>query len=121
MSEHRPSIFIIDDDESVRRALRRLVRSVGWEAEAFATAEEFLERVLPVPDCLVLDVHLPGLSGLELHQQMQAEGRDVPVVFISAYADVQMREQALQKGALAFLEKPFEEGLLLEAVGRALS
>jgi FixJ family two-component response regulator len=121
MSEKRQSIFIIDDDESVRRALRRLVRSVGWEAETFATAEDFLQwSGPPTPACLILDMHLPGLSGLELQERLHAEGRPVPVVFITAYADEQMREAALRVGAIAFLEKPFEEQSLLTAVDRAL-
>ncbi len=115
------TIVLIDDDESVRRALRRSLRSVGRNVEAFATAEEFLQAGTPtLPDCLVLDVHLPGLSGLELQQRFKAEGRSIPIVFITAYEDEQTRELALQEGAIAFLQKPFEEQALLAAVARAL-
>jgi FixJ family two-component response regulator len=120
MARIRP-IFIIDDDESVRRALRRLLRSVGLTATAFATAEEFLECTeQPRPGCLILDVHLPGLSGLELQKRLTAEGRQVPVVFITAYGDDQTRDLALRAGAIAFLQKPFEERPLLDAVVRAM-
>jgi FixJ family two-component response regulator len=116
------TIFIIDDDESVRRAVRRLIRSVGLNVETCATAEEFLQAPeQPAPGCLILDVHLPGLSGLELQQRLKAEGRPIPTVFITAYANDQVRKQALQAGAIAFLEKPFEERCLLEAVKRAVS
>jgi FixJ family two-component response regulator len=115
-----PTVCIIEDDESVRRALRRLLRAVGLTAEAFASAEEFLEAAgRPAPGCLILDHHLPGLSGLELQARLKAEGRDIPIVFLTAYGDARVREQALRAGAVAFLEKPFAEKALLEAVGRA--
>jgi FixJ family two-component response regulator len=88
----------------------------------FTTAEEFLQSPhQPAPDCLILDVHLPGLNGFELKERLTAEGRAVPVVFITAYADDQVRELARQSSAIAFLEKPFEEQLLLDAVAQALS
>jgi FixJ family two-component response regulator len=115
------TVLIIDDDESVRRALQRLLRSVGLNVMAFATAEEFLQASLPpAPDCLILDIHLPGLSGLDLQDRLNAQGQTVPIVFITAYADAPAREAALRSGALAFLEKPFEEQALLDAVARAL-
>jgi FixJ family two-component response regulator len=121
MSQTPRTVCIIEDDESVRRALRRLMRSVGLEAEAFASAEEFLLAAgSPAPACLILDLHLPGLSGLELQARLKANGRDIPVVFITAYGDQHVREQALRAGALAFLEKPFAEQCLLAAVRRAL-
>jgi FixJ family two-component response regulator len=121
MSENRQIICIIDDDDSIRRALQRLIRSAGWDAEMFATAEDFLESAkLRKPACLILDVHLPGLSGLQLQARLHAEDRNVPVVFISAYADEHMREAALRGGAVAFLEKPFEDQPLLDAVRCAL-
>jgi FixJ family two-component response regulator len=121
MSRSRPAVFILDDDDSVRRALLRLLRAAGLVAEAFATAEEFLQAGgRPEPGCLVLDQHLPGLSGLELYERLRAEGRAVPVVFITAFEDERVREQALQAGAVAFLRKPFEERELLDAVARAL-
>jgi FixJ family two-component response regulator len=121
MNQPRQTVFIIDDDKSVRKALRRLIRSVGFQVEAFATAEEFLQAPAhPAPGCLILDVDLPGLSGLELHQQLIAEGRGVPIVFITAFANGQMRETALRSGAVAFLEKPFEERSLLGAIEQAI-
>jgi FixJ family two-component response regulator len=117
----RHTICIIDDDESVRRALGRLLRSVGLAAETFATAEEFLQATgQPEPDCLILDVHLPGRSGLELQKQLTAEGRNIPIVFITAYRDERVRELALRGGALAFLHKPFEEQSLLEVLARVV-
>jgi FixJ family two-component response regulator len=120
MPETVPTICIIEDDESVRRALGRLIRSVGFAVEAFATAEEFLPffaKTLPV--CLILDINLPGLSGLELQRQLQAQGRSVPVIILTAYGDETVQEQALEAGAIAFLQKPFEECSLLQAVFRA--
>jgi FixJ family two-component response regulator len=121
MTRTRQTVCIIDDDESVRRALCRLVRSAGRDAETYATAEEFLHAPeSPAPGCLILDVHLPALSGLELQEQLNAAGRGVPIIFISAYDDDQARAQALQAGAIAFLQKPFDEKSLLAAVERAL-
>jgi FixJ family two-component response regulator len=121
VAETRKTISIIDDDASVRRALQRLVRSLGLNVEAFATAEDFLQPTSqPATDCLVLDVNLPGLSGLELQERMRAEGRGVPIVFITAYGTDRMRERALRAGAIAFLEKPFQEQALLAALARAV-
>jgi FixJ family two-component response regulator len=121
MSRTRPTIFIIDDDESVCRALGRLIRSVGLITETFATAEEFLRFTgESEPGCLILDVHLPGLSGLELQERLTSEGRCLPIVFITAYQEDQACQFALQAGAVAFLQKPFEEQSLLNAVARAI-
>jgi FixJ family two-component response regulator len=103
----------------VRRALGRLIRSVGLNAQTFATAEEFLRDGPPRPACLVLDLHLPGLSGPDLRQRLADEGRAVPVVFITAYPDEQSEEAALRDGAVAYLRKPFEERCLLEALKKA--
>jgi FixJ family two-component response regulator len=120
MGPMRRSICVVDDDESVRKALGRLLRSLRMDAETFATAEAYLQRAAPLPpDCLILDVHLPGLSGLELQKRLTAGGCDIPVVFITAFEDDTAREQALRAGALAFLQKPFEEQLLLDAVNQA--
>lgn len=117
MPETSPTIGIIEDDDSVRRALRRLLLSVGLDAEAFATAEEFLQSEhQALPSCLIVDVNLPGLSGLELQRQLRVEGRPLPIIVITAYVDEQVREQALQAGVIAFLTKPFEESALLQAV-----
>jgi FixJ family two-component response regulator len=117
MAESLQVICIIEDDESVRRALRRLIRSIGMDVEAFASAEEFLESIEEIlPSCLILDVNLPGLNGLELQRRLQAEGRKIPFVVITAYANEKLREQAFEAGAIAFLPKPFEELTLLQAV-----
>jgi FixJ family two-component response regulator len=121
MSRSGETVFIIDDDASVRRALGRLIRSAGLHAETFATAEEFLRHPeRPEPGCLILDLHLPGLCGLGLQERLKAEGRCVPIVFISADTDERARERALRAGAVAFLHKPFEEQELLGAVRRAV-
>jgi FixJ family two-component response regulator len=122
MTESLQVICIIEDDESVRRALGRLIRSLGLDAQAFATAEEFLESIqYTLPSCLIVDVNLPGLNGLELQRRLQAEGRNIPVVVITAYANEEVREQAIKAGAIAFLSKPFEERTLLQAVSRVVN
>jgi len=115
------TVCIIEDDQSVRRALWRLIRSLGLTVQTFVSAEEFL-RAGPMlaRTCLIVDLHLPGMSGLELQEQLKAEGKNVPIVFITGYGDEHVREQALQAGAIAFLEKPFAEQALVEAVQRAL-
>lgn len=121
MPETLQPVCIIEDDESVRRALRRSIRSLGFDVEAFATAEEFLDSMEPIfPSCLILDVHLPGMNGLDLQRRLQADGRNIPVVVITAYADEEVEEQAFQAGAIAFLPKPFEEGTLLQVVRKSV-
>jgi FixJ family two-component response regulator len=120
MFERGQTVVVVDDDESVRRALARLLCAAGLKVEALGSAEELLCPGRPMPDCLILDVHLPGLSGLELHERLNAAGPAPPVVFITAYDDEDARRQALAAGAVAFLRKPFEEGELLAAVARAL-
>jgi FixJ family two-component response regulator len=108
-------------DESVCRALRRLVQSEGWQALTFATAEEFLQAPSQPPHvCLILDLCLPGLSGWDLKKQLDAERRNVPVIFITAFASEQIREQALQAGAIAFLSKPLDGRALLNAIALAI-
>jgi FixJ family two-component response regulator len=115
------TIGIIEDDSSVRRALCRLVRSAGLKAEAFASAEEFLQGGGgPALTCLIIDVHLPGMSGLDLQEKLKAEGRAVPVLVITAYGDEQVRQRALAAGAIAVLDKPFADRAVLEAVERGL-
>jgi FixJ family two-component response regulator len=114
LSDIRPTIFIIDDDESIRKALGRLIRSAGFDVVTFASAEEFLQSDT-TPACMILDVHLPGMSGPELQEHLVARGRDVPVVFITAYPD-----NLPASGATDFLVKPFEERDLLETVRRAI-
>jgi FixJ family two-component response regulator len=118
VAEARQTLAVIDDDASVRRALCRLLRAAGWDVTTFATAEEFLQAPAR-PACLILDLHLPGMSGLELQERLRAEGRNLPVIFITAYGDERTRQQALAGGAAAFLPKPFEEACLLSALRRA--
>ena len=122
MGKTGPTIALIDDDESVRRALGRLLRSAGLEVEAYASAEEYLgSRGPSTPDCLVLDVRMTGMSGLELQRQLASSGRCVPVVFITAHEDEQARRVALGAGAVDFLRKPFDDRILLDAVAKALA
>jgi FixJ family two-component response regulator len=114
-------IYVVDDDPSVCKALKRLIRSAGMAAHSFPSAEDFLASELPLPDCLVLDLRMPGMSGLELQQQLAAEHREVPIVFISAHDDDPTRQTALAEGAAAFLHKPFDDHALLSALSRATS
>ena len=113
-------VFVVDDDVSVRESLELLVKSAGWRAETFATAQEFLSRArTTVPCCLVLDVTLPGLSGLELQTSL-AERTDMPIIFISGHADVPMTVRAMKAGAVEFLTKPFSDDVLLTALRGAI-
>ncbi len=115
-----PTICIIDDDGSVRDALRRLMDSAGMEAEAFASAEEFLASAsLPRATCLILDVRMPGMDGLELQRRLSLRGSRTPIIFISAHADEEMRSRAMKAGAAAFFVKPFRNDALLDAVSAA--
>ncbi|MBS0279631.1 MAG: response regulator transcription factor [Proteobacteria bacterium] len=116
-----PIVFVIDDDAAVRDAIRDLLLSVGHMAEAFSSAEEFLARRDPqVAGCLVLDVRLPGTSGLELQKRLLAQKDKIPIIFISGYGDVPMAVQVMKAGAVDFLQKPFREQDLLECVQAAL-
>jgi FixJ family two-component response regulator len=118
----RGLVLVVDDDRSVRRALSRLLRAEGYEVSAFATAGEFLKHPLPPrPACLVLDVRLPDMSGLELQRRLAGSAPRLPVVVISAHADRAAREEALAAKALAFLAKPFDDEDLLGAVRDALA
>jgi FixJ family two-component response regulator len=114
-------ISIVDDDESVRDALWGFLRSVGFSVNVFASAEEFLNSdQLGKADCLILDVRMPGMSGIELQRQLVSDDCKIPVIFITAYEDEGMRTQALFAGAGAFLIKPFSEEALLDAIHAAL-
>jgi FixJ family two-component response regulator len=114
-------VMIVDDDESVRRAARRLIKSFGFAVETFASAEDFLTSGrLPQTACLVLDVQMPGLNGLELQSRLVSEGHQVPIVFITAFNDDNARDQALRAGAVGYLVKPFEEADLLNGINLAL-
>jgi FixJ family two-component response regulator len=121
MPQTAPVIAVIDDDASVRRAVQRLLQAAGWTVETFATARAFLEAGERArPACLVLDVHLPGMSGLQLQEHLAAAGAALPIVFITAYDDEATRARVQRAGAVAYLRKPFEQGTLLEAVSRAI-
>jgi len=121
MSEPEALVFVIDDDLSVREAIRGLLRSAGLEVRAFSTAQEFLAHAPPsVPSCLVLDVQLPGLSGLDLQSRMAELHRESPIVFITGHGDVPTSVRAMKAGAVEFLEKPFQEQALLDAIRSAL-
>ena len=122
MKSPAASVFIVDDDEAVRSSLRLLIRSVGLQAQAFASAREFLDAYdARHPGCLVLDVRMPGMSGLELQQELNQRGATIPVVFITGHGDVPMAVEAMQQGAFDFLQKPFRDQDLLDRVQRAMS
>ena len=121
MSEERPAVFIVDDDVSIREALQNLFRSVGLKVETFATAQEFLSaRRGDAPSCLVLDVRLPGLSGLDLQRALADAEIEIPIVFVTAHGDIPMSVRAMKLGAVEFLTKPFRDQDLLDAVHQAL-
>jgi FixJ family two-component response regulator len=114
-------VFIVDDDISVRESLELLVRSQGWQAETFESAKEFLDRPSAlVPSCLVLDVSLPGLNGLELQKRVAAERTEMPIIFITGHGNVPMSVEAMKAGAVEFLTKPFSKDVLLSAIHHAL-
>jgi FixJ family two-component response regulator len=122
MSQPTPTVFVVDDDVSVRESLELLIRHEGWQPEMFATAGEFLARP-PVfaPSCLVLDVTLPDLNGLELQQRVAVDRVDIPIIFITGYGDVPMTVQAMKAGAVEFLTKPFGDDVLLAAIRSAIA
>src|SRR5882672_855920 len=113
-------VFVVDDDVSVRESLELLIKRAGWQPELFTSAQEFLSRPrAAVPSCLVLDVHLPGLDGLELQRQLENRS-DVPIVFITGHGDVPMTVRAMKAGAVEFLTKPFKDDVLLQAIHDAI-
>jgi FixJ family two-component response regulator len=114
-------ISIVDDDDSVREALKSLLKSAGFQVEAFASAEEFLNSSqLLETACLILDVRMPGMSGVELQDRLATSHGGLPIVFISAHADSEARARALENGAVGFLEKPFSDEALLDAIDAAV-
>jgi FixJ family two-component response regulator len=116
-----PIVFVIDDDVSVRESLELLIASEGWQPETFASAQEFLDRPRAlVPSCLVLDVSLPGLNGLDLQNRLAVERSDMPIIFVTGHGDIPMTVQALKAGAVDFFTKPFNDEVLLSAIRRAL-
>jgi FixJ family two-component response regulator len=116
-----PTVFVVDDDASVRTAIQGLLRSAGLRSEAFASALEFLNRrPADCPCCLVLDVRLPGLNGLEFQQQLADSGVRIPIIFITGHGDIPMSVKAMKSGAVEFLTKPFQDQELLDAIQQAL-
>ncbi len=117
-----PTVFVVDDDPSVRTAVQRLLDSVGLPCETFGNAPEFLQRVQRgVEGCVILDVRMPGPSGLDLQKSLAAMGQDIPIVFVTAYADVPLTVRAMKAGALEVLTKPFDDQALLDVVNAALA
>jgi FixJ family two-component response regulator len=121
MSDAIPIVFVVDDDVSVRESLELLIRYEGWQAEIFASAGEFLSRPRAlVPSCLILDLSLPGLSGLDVQKRIAGERTDLPIIFITGHGDVPSTVQAMKAGAIEFLTKPFTDEVLLSAIRQAL-
>ena len=122
MIMEKPVVFVVDDDESVRTALIRLMKSAGLRVRAFTSAEDFLNQESQnVPGCLILDLRMPGMNGLELEEKLAKYGSTIPIIFMSAHQDVTACEQAMKAGAEAFLPKPFEDQILLEKVNSILN
>jgi len=120
-SDTKPVVFVVDDDASMRRAVSNLIRSVGFRAEAFATAQEFLAVNPPdAPSCLILDVRLPQISGLDIQAELIKTQKQLPIIFITGYGDIPMSVKAMKAGAVEFLTKPFRDQDLLDAVSVAL-
>jgi len=123
MSQVKPFVAVVDDDDSVSRAIKRLLRSTGLAADTFKTGDDFLDMVEAIPSyrpaCIVLDVQMPGSSGLEVQRRLAGSG--IPVVFITAHDEAGVREQALAAGAAAYLRKPFNDEVLIKAVRTAIS
>jgi len=120
MAIAKPIVFVVDDDAWVRESLETLIQDEGWRSETFATAQEFLDRPRAfTPSCLVLDISLPGLNGLELQKRL-AERTDMPIIFITGHGDIPMSVGAMKAGAVEFLTKPFNDEVLLTAIRQAL-
>lgn len=118
----KPVVYVIDDDASVRKSLERLIRSAGMDVKTFSSARDFLSYNPPdLPGCLVLDVKMPGITGLELQEKLTALHRSIPLIFITGFGNVPASVQAMKAGAVDFLEKPFEDKTLLEAIYRAIN
>lgn len=121
MAQSTPIVFVVDDDVSVRESLESMIRFAGWQPEICASAQEFLARPrVRAPSCLILDVSLPDLSGLDLQKRIAVDRADLPIIFITGYGDVPMSVQAMKAGAAEFLTKPFDDEVLLQAVRSAL-
>lgn len=122
MPKAKPLISIIDDDESMREAIKGLMRSLGYRVEAVASAQEFLSsRHIRRTSCLIADMQMPGMTGFELYQRLSTSGKPIPTVLITAYPNDGVRERALAAGVIGYLSKPFEEDDLLDCIGSALT
>lgn len=116
-----PTVFIVDDDDRMRAAMQRLLKTVGLHSESFATPQEFLRQKLrDGPSCLVLDVRLPGMSGLEVQRKLNDAGVQIPIIFITSHGDIPMTVEAMKSGAVEFLTKPFRDQDLIDAIQQAL-
>jgi FixJ family two-component response regulator len=124
LSKSKPLIAIVDDDESVCRAMKRLVRSLGMEANAFTSGQEFIDLIETMPsfqpDCVVLDVQMPGMNGLEVQERLVSSGNRLPVIFITAHDEAGVRDRALAAGAVAFPRKPFNDESFITTLHLAL-
>jgi len=121
MTQSAPTVFVVDDDVSVRESLESLIRMAGWQPKVFASAQEFLAHPRAhAPSCLVLDVTLPDLNGLELQKRVASDRSNMPIIFITGYGDVPMTVRAMKAGAVEFLTKPFSDDVLLNAIQSAI-
>jgi FixJ family two-component response regulator len=121
MATAKPIVFVVDDDVWVRESLETLIRDEGWQPETFSSAQQFLDRPRALtPSCLVLDISLPGLNGLELQKRVAVERADMPIIFITGHGDIPMSVGAMKAGAVEFLTKPFNDEVLLTAIRQAL-
>ena len=122
MPKTKPLISVVDDDESMREAVRGLMKSLGYTAQAFASGEEFLNsRQLPRTSCLIADVQMPGMTGLELHRHLVASGKTIPTILITAYPNDSARQRALADGVVCYLSKPFDESELLACIRSSIN
>jgi FixJ family two-component response regulator len=122
MSLSNATIFVVDDDTSVRNALKRLIRSIGFTVETFDSAQAFLEReVYDGPACLILDIRMPGTSGIELQEELAKVDFHIPIIFITGHGNIQMSVKAMKAGALDFIEKPFEDQKLIDVIHTAIT
>ena len=120
MSQQKPIVFVVDDDISVRESLELLIRSAGWLPELFESAKQFLSRPRPlVANCLILDVNLPDLNGLDLQKLVSVERTEMPIIFVTGYGDVPMTVKAMKAGAVEFLTKPFDDDSMIAAIAQA--
>jgi FixJ family two-component response regulator len=122
MTEALPTVFVVDDDAAVRKSLVRLLKSAGYHTESFASADEFLKRwqANPVPGCVLLDIMMPGLDGLQLQQKLETSAHEIPIIFITGHGDIPSSVKAMKAGAVDFFPKPFNDEDLLKAVREAI-